>query len=822
MQKEEKNMNANDRYVVKRDNRKELINHDKIFYRIKKLIEDPKLGKLENISALMLSKEVDDYCVDGISTTELDNIAGSIAMGMRLTQHLEYEDLAIRITISNLHKNTSACFSDAMESLVNNVNSKGQVVPILNERFIKVVRDNKDILDKKIDPIRDYTFTKYIGLKTLEKSYLQKKFTGKSIDKIDEKGEHYTDEETIIAETPQFLLMRVAIGMYYKDIDSVLRCYDLMSNGYYTHASPTLFNAGTILGNLSSCFLINLDDSMDMIYKTLGDCALISKSAGGIGLSASKIRPKGSFIRGTNGKSSGIVPMLKNFNATAEYANQGGKRAGSFAIYLEPWHADIMDFLELRNPVGDEKRRARELFYALWVSDAFMEAVTQKKEWWYLMGENECPGLVETYGEEHTKLYWKYVEQGKYMKKIKVKDLWEKICISQIETGMPYISFKNAVNSKSNQQNLGTIVSSNLCNEINIYHDKDEYGTCNIATVSLPKYVEEDPSGKKFFNFQKLYEIVKDLVINMNMVIDNNVYPVPETKNSNLKHRPLALGSQGLSSAYFAMRLPFESSEARKLNKDIFETIQYAALESSCELAKKHGAYSSFQGSPASKGLFQHNLYGIDNKPESHSGLWDWDSLKEKVMKYGLRNSLLTSSPPTASTSQILGNYESFEPIHSNVFERELLSGNFTVINDSLIKDLIKLNIWNDSIYKKLLSNRGSIQNIPEIPNDIKELYKTVWEIRQMTLINYSLDRQLYTDQTQSLNLYVKEPTIAKLSSLHAYTWKKGLKTGMYYLRSQSKAKMESFTIQKENVIQVEEEPKLCYINDPGCASCSG
>jgi ribonucleoside-diphosphate reductase alpha chain len=791
------------KYVIKRNGSKEPMNEDKIFYRIKKLISDPKLGYLDNVSALVIAKEVEDSCIDGITTTELDNITAKIAMEKRLTHHINYEDLATRIAISNLHKNTTEIFSNVMEALYNNRKPDGQRVPILNDRFMKVVRENKEKINAKIDYTRDYTLTDYFGIKTFEKSYLLKKFN--------------SDGNLIIAERIQHLMMRVNIGMHYEDLDAAFKSYDLMSQGYFIHASPTLFNAGTIREQLSSCFILNMEDSMEGIYKTISDSALISKYSGGIGMSVANIRSKNSYIAGTGGRSDGIVKILKVLEATANFSNQGGgKRLGSFAIYLEPHHGDIFEFLDLKKNSGDEKLRARDLFYGLWISDLFMKCVENNSDW-YLMDPNECKGLQQAVGEDYEKLYYSYVEQGKYTKKIKATDLWVKICNTQIETGMPYMSYKDAVNLKSNQKNLGTIVSSNLCNEINIYHDKDEYGTCNIATINLPKFVEIQ-NGKKIFNYSKLYEISKLVTVNLNRVIDTNFYPVPETKNSNLKNRPTSLGTQGLQRLFYELRVPFESDMAIELNKKIFETIQYASLVSSCELAKIDGPYSSFAGSPLSQGIFQHNMWGFKN--DELSGMWDWNKLKDDIMLSGVKNSLLLAQPPTASTSQLLGNPESMEPLHTNVFEREILAGAFTVINKYLIKDLIALNLWNKKMYNNLLKNRGSVQNIPEIPDDIKQLYKTVFEVKQKHLIKMSADRGAFICQTQSLNLFVADATVAKLTTLHFAGFRAGLKTGMYYLRSQTKAKMQQFTVTEE--ADFEEEPAVCYRDDPSCAACSG
>lgn len=820
---------TNKKYVIKRSGRKELISNDKIFYRIKKLIDNPLLGKLDNVSALVLSSEVDDYCINGITTTELDNIAAKFADAKKLTHDLNYEKLAVRLTVSNLHKNTTECFSNVMESLYDNIDSKGRLNSIINERFISVVRKNKDILNSKIDYNRDYTFTDYFGIKTLESKYLLRKFTGELIKSDSGKGR----EKTVLAERPQHLLMRVAIGLYYEDINSVLKTYDLMSQGYFTHASPTLFNAGTKKEQLASCFLLHLGDSLVSIGKTQTDSMIISGCSGGIGCAITRLRAEGSHINGNNGTAGNVIKPLRIFDAIMEYADQGGKRPGSMAVYCEPWHANILSFLDARKPIGEEKARARGLFYSMWINDAFMEAVAKDEDWW-LMCPNECHGLVDCHGEEFTKLYYSYIEKGMYREKVKASYIMTQICIAQIETGGPYIGFKDHVNNKTNQMNLGTQDCSNLCIEINIKNDKDNYGTCNIATMNLPKYIETNNKGHKIYNFKKLYDVTKHTVHNLNKVIDNSFYPVPETKNSNLKNRPIAVGAQGLANVFLELAIPFDSIEAKKINLEIYETIQFACLESSNEIAKaiedetgKPGYYSTFKGSPASEGLFQHNLWGVKNDdPVYISGRWDWDALKEKVIKHGLRNSLVTASPPTATTSQILGNYESFEPIPNNFTERSTVAGNFTIVNRYLINDLIKLNIWNDSMKNKIIENRGSIQKIDTIPNNIKSLYKTVWEIKQMVLVDMSADRGLFTDQSQSFNIHISDPSIGKLSSIHMYSWKKGLKSGMYYLRQQTKTDVQKFNSSsvKETIKEIIEqvEAPFCSINNRDCEACSG
>ena len=786
------------KYVIKRDGKPEPMSEDKIFYRIKKLIDNSVLGPLKNVSALNVSRDVDDFCIDGVTTTQLDIEAAKICNGKRLTHNLEYGTLAARLTVSNLHKNTTECFSSVMESLFINKDSQGNNQCILSERFIKTVRKYKDILNEKIDYTRDYTHADYFGLKVLEGAYLLKKHSGKMSGKIENK---------VVAERIQHALMRIAIELYGgsgDDLESILKCYDLMSMKYFTHASPTIFNAGTTKPQLASCFLVDMDDSMESIGKTISNALTISASSGGIGL-AYRLRATGTSIKGSNGVASGFIKPAKIFEAAMVYADQGGKRPGSMSIFMEPWHADVFEFLDSPKNTGDHNKRAPKLFYSMWIPDNFMQAVSTNGKY-YLMCPKECPGLSNSHGEAFEELYNEYVKKGLYRKEIDARDLFMQICRSQMETGMPYIGYKDHVNKKTNQMNLGTQVCSNLCIEINIFSSPTEYGTCNLSTLSLPKFVETNSKGVPVYNFKKLYDVTKFLTRNMNKVIDNNYYPVPETKISNNRHRPIGIGAQGLANTFFEMGLPFESIEARKLNKDIYETIQFAALESSNDIAreltmlnpdgsiKEHGWYSSFPGSPASKGLFQHNLWGVQNDdPSNISGMWDWNELKLKVIKYGLRNSLVTASPPTASTSQILGNYESFEPIHSNIFERSVKAGEFTIVNEYLVKDLMKLNLWDTTMYQKIKTNSGSVQDIPEIPQRLKDLYKTVFEIRQMTLMDMSADRGLFTDQSQSLNLYVSNPSADKLSSLHMYSWKKGLKTGMYYLRMKTKAVVQKY-----------------------------
>ncbi len=1041
--------------VVKRNGKHEDVSFDKILYRIKKLITDKKLGEIENVHADVITKQVISNIYDGVTTQELDNLTARIAIEKSTKEHANYEILATRVAVSNMHKQTTECFSSVMEKLYNNVDSHGEHSPLISEEIFNVIKKHKKRLNLCLDYDRDYSFS-YIGLKTLEKSYLLKI-----------KGE--------IIERPQHMWMRVSVGLHKGDIEKVIETYDLMSTGYFIHATPTLFNAGTPRPNMASCFLMGIEDSMEGIYKCLSDCAIISKNAGGIGIAITDVRSEGSYIRGTNGYADGIVKPLRVFNETARYANQGNKRNGSIAFYIEPWHSDILQLLQIRTNTGDENLKCRDLFTALWIPDLFMEKV-EKGEDWYLMSPSESVGLTDVYGEEFNKLYNKYVEEGRYVKKINARDLFEEITITQIETGMPYVSYKDHANRKSNQKNIGTIKGSNLCvsgdtriltdkgyypiktlvdkevsvwngkewssvvprktgenqnllkvvlnngkwlrctdyhkffvindrgevrkikandlkegdrlldcynypvvdynknnekytssrkladiipplnydiitkikwleimvllcgrvenntiileltsfysayknklkeiqltldtlgapcfvstttsyflwhkhtitipqnsvynliklkfkhphldvdmmaktkmnlyvtkiiedgtredtfcfregirgmgvfdgiltgncDEILIVSDTKEYGTCNISTVGLAKYIEKDSLGNPTYNFNKLYDVVRVMVRNMNNVIDYNYYPVVETKRSNNRHRPIAIGAQGLANAFFEMRYPFESKEAKDLNKKIFETIQYACLYESKELAKIHGPYETFKGSPASKGLFQHNLWGIEDS--ELSGLWDWETLRKEVMEHGLRNSLLTACPPTASTGQILGNYESFEPVTNNMFTRSILAGSYPVINKYLVEDLTKIGVWSAQVYESIASNRGSVQHL-DIPQELKDLYKTVWEIPQKTLMELSADRGAFVDHSQSLNLYFKDPTPNKLKSAHFYGWKLGLKTSMYYCRTPPKSEAQQFTV-SPNVQPTPEQILQCSIDNPeSCEMCSG
>ncbi len=786
--------------VIKRDGRKETVKFDKITARIEKLCYGLERDFIDPIE---VAKKVIDGMYDGISTLEIDNLAAEVAASLT-TSHPDYAILAARIAISNLHKVTSKSFTNTMKRLYTYEDPKtGENASLIAKEVYEVIRKHASTLDSSIIYDRDFNYD-YFGFKTLERSYLLK---------LDGK----------VVERPQHMIMRVAVGIHGDDIESVLETYHLMSEKWFTHATPTLFNAGTPKPQLSSCFLLTMqDDSIEGIYDTLKQCAKISQSAGGIGLSIHNIRATGSYIKGTNGTSNGIIPMLRVFNDTARYVDQGGgKRKGAFAIYLEPWHADIFEFLQLKKNTGKEEMRARDLFYAMWISDLFMKRV-EAADVWSLFDPNEAPGLAETYGDDFEKLYEKYEREGKFRRQVKAQDLWFEIVESQIETGTPYILYKDACNKKSNQKNLGTIKSSNLCTEILEFTSKDEVAVCNLASLSLPKFII---NGK--FDHQELYRVTKTVTKNLNKIIDVNYYPVPEAERSNKRHRPIGIGVQGLADAFIMLRMPFESEEAQGLNKDIFETLYYASMEASMELAIKEGAYETFKGSPVSKGIFQFDMWGVT----PNSGRWNWDELKQKVKKNGVRNSLLLAPMPTASTAQILGNNESFEPYTSNIYKREVLSGAFAVVNKHLLKDLIKLNLWNDSMKNKIMGANGSIQDIKEIPQHIKDLYKTVWEIKQKTIIDMSADRGAFICQSQSLNIYMSEPNFGKITSMHFYAWKKGLKTGMYYLRTQGASEAKKFTVEKQaepsitpitNVKEQNLADMACSLDDPaGCEACS-
>jgi ribonucleoside-diphosphate reductase alpha chain len=758
--------------VIKRNGKKESVKFDKITARIEKLCYGLDRRFVNSID---VAKKVIEGLYDGVTTTELDNLAAETAASLTV-KHPDYALLASRIAVSNLHKNTIKSFSATMKLLFQCTDSKtGKLVPLLADDVWAIVEQHAELLDSTIIYDRDYGFD-YFGFKTLEKSYLLK---------VDGK----------VVERPQHMYMRVAIGIHKEDIDNALKTYHLMSERWFTHATPTLFNAGTPKPQMSSCFLLTMkDDSIDGIYDTLKQTAKISQSAGGIGLSIHNIRATGSYIGGTNGTSNGIIPMLRVFNDTARYVDQGGgKRKGAFAIYLEPWHADVFEFLDLRKNHGKDEMRARDLFYALWIPDLFMQRVEAGGDW-SLFCPHEAPGLAECWGKEFEKLYTQYENEGRERKTVKAQDLWFAILDAQIETGTPYLLYKDAANRKSNQQNLGTIKSSNLCTEIIEYTSPDEIAVCNLASLALPRFVSNGT-----FDHQTLYDVTYEVTKNLNKIIDGNFYPVEEARNSNLRHRPIGLGVQGLADVFILLRLPFESDKAKKLNKEIFETIYFAAMTASKDLAKIEGPYQTFAGSPASKGIFQFDMWNVEP-----SLRWDWYRLKDEVLKFGVRNSLLVAPMPTASTSQILGNNECFEPYTSNIYVRRVLSGEFVVVNKHLLKDLVDLNLWNDDMKNRIILLNGSIQQIDEIPAEIKEIYKTVWEIRQRNIIDMAADRGAYICQSQSLNLFVETPSASKLTSMHFYAWKAGLKTGMYYLRTQAASQAVQFTVEKQGGKMVE------------------
>jgi len=796
-------------YVVKRNGKKESVHFDKITNRVTKLCYglDPKF-----VDPVIISQKVIQGVYPGVTTVELDELAAQTSASFA-TQHPDFSKLAARISVSNLHKQTQKLFSDVIETFHSYVHPKtGEPASLIADDVYEVIMNNKDYLNSSIIHDRDFEYD-YFGFKTLEKSYLLKCH-----------GE--------VAERPQHMLMRVAVGIHLSDLPRVIETYEHLSQRYFTHATPTLFNAGTPKPQMSSCFLLSMkEDSIDGIYDTLKQCAVISKYAGGIGLAASNIRASQSYIRGTNGTSNGIVPMLRVFNNTARYVDQGGgKRKGSIAIYIEPWHADIFAFLDLRKNHGDESARARDLFYALWICDLFMERVKVKGEW-SLMCPNECPGLDEVYGDEFEALYTKYEREGRARKVISAQSLWFAILDSQVETGTPYMLFKDHCNKKSNQKNLGTIKCSNLCTEILEYTSPDEVAVCNLASISLSKLVVPAKSnGKLVFDFSKLKEISMIVTRNLNQVIDRNYYPIIEAKNSNLRHRPIGIGVQGLADAYCLLKLPFDSPEARELNRDIFETIYYGACTASCELAEIKGAYETYEGSPVSKGELQYDMWGV-----TPSSRWNWALLKEKIAQFGLRNSLLVAPMPTASTAQILGNNESTEPFTSNMYNRRVLAGEFTIVNKHLLRELTSMDLWTSSIRNRIIADMGSIQGVPEIPQSIRDVYKTVWEISQRSILDMAADRGPYICQSQSLNVHIAEPTTAKLTSMHFYAWKKGLKTGMYYLRTRPKADAIQFTVDqeqlaKDNIEQnsvnkklpqiIPASPRAVVMEDDECLNC--
>ena len=785
-------------YVVKRDEKKEAVKFDKITARIIKMC----YGLDPLVSPESVAMKVIEGIYDGVSTSDLDNLAAEVAAAKTI-DHPDYALLASRIAVSNLHKETKKTFSEVMSDLYYYIDPKtNQKASLLADDVYNIIQEHKETLDSSIIYDRDFRYD-YFGFKTLTRSYLMK-LNGK------------------IAERPQQMLMRVSLGIHKSDIAGAIKTYHLMSEGWFTHATPTLFNSGTPKPQMSSCFLLTMkEDSIEGIYETLKACAQISQSAGGIGLSIHNIRATGSYIKGTNGTSNGIVPMLRVFNDTARYVDQGGgKRKGSFAMYIEPWHADVFDFLDLKKNHGKEEQRARDLFFALWIPDLFMQRVKENGEWTW-MCPHECPGLSDVHSAEFVALYTKYEQEGKGRKTIKAQDLWFKILESQIETGTPYMLYKDAANSKSNQQNLGTIKSSNLCTEIIEYTAPDEIAVCNLASLALPKYVTEE----KTFDHDKLFEVTYQATLNLNKIIDENFYPVEAAKNSNLRHRPIGLGVQGLADTYILMGFPFESDDAKKLNKEIFETIYYASMTASKDLSKELGPYSTYEGSPVSKGIFQPDMWGV-----TPSTRWEWNVLKEEVLKYGVRNSLLLAPMPTASTAQILGNNECFEPYTSNIYTRRVLSGEFIIVNKHLLKDLVKAGLWNKDMRQKIMTANGSVQNIKEVPQNLKALYKTAWEISQKAIIEQSADRGAYICQSQSLNIFMENANFGKLTSMHFYGWEKGLKTGMYYLRTKAATDAIKFTVEKTIAaepasldVETQQAEIACSLDNPeNCEMCSG
>ena len=788
-------------FVIKRSGKQEKIHFDKITSRIHKLSYGLQVAYSDLIE---ISQKVIQGIYPGVTTTELDNLAAETAASYT-TRHPDFATLAARIAVSNLHKNTQKSFSATAELLYNYIDPKtGELAPLLSEEVYNIILENADRIDSAIIFDRDYHFD-YFGFKTLERSYLLK-LNGR------------------IAERPQHLFMRVALGIHKEDIDSAIETYNLMSEKWFIHGTPTLFNAGTPKPQMSSCFLLSMkEDSIPGIFETLKNCALISQSAGGIGLNIHNIRATGAYIRGTNGTSNGIIPMLKVFNDTARYVDQGGgKRKGAFAVYLEPWHDDIFAFLDLRKNHGKEEMRARDLFLALWIPDLFMQRVEEDGDW-SLFCPHEAPNLQETYGAAFEELYTRYEREGRARRTFPARELWNAVLEAQIETGNPYLLYKDACNEKSNQKNLGTIKSSNLCTEIIEYTAPDEVAVCNLASIALPRYVTTGT-----FDFQKLYEITKVVTKNLNKVIDGNYYPIPEARYSNMRHRPVGIGVQGLADVFMMLRLPFESEEARLLNRDIFETIYFGAVTASNELAKKDGPYETFAGSPMSQGQFQFDLWKAEPTDR-----WDWDSLRKEVMEHGVRNSLLLAPMPTASTSQILGNNECFEPYTTNIYNRRVLSGEFVVVNKHLMKDLVEQGLWNENLKNKIIAANGSVQQIREIPEELREIYKTVWEIKQRTVIDMAADRGAYICQSQSLNLFIDQPNFGKLTSMHFYAWKKGLKTGMYYLRTRAAADAIKFTVDTQALLEPAEvaasskEEQLdgiaCSLDNPdACEACSG
>ncbi|XP_030745577.1 ribonucleoside-diphosphate reductase large subunit-like [Sitophilus oryzae] len=772
-------------YVMKRNGIQEDIYIDKITSRIKKMCYGLNMNFIDPVS---ITLKVVSGLYPGVTTVELDTLAAETAATMTI-DHPDYAVLAGRIEVSNLHKRTKKHFSEVMSDLYNVVNDNKIHTPKISEKHYNIIMKNSDKLNSHIIYDRDFSYS-YFGFKTLELSYLLK-INGK------------------IVERPQHMLMRVAIGIHGEDIDAAIQTYDLMSKKYFTHASPTLFNAASPKPQLSSCFLLTVpEDSIDGIYECLKQCAFISKNAGGIGVNVHNVRAKGSYIVGSDSASKGLVPMLKVFNTTAQYVDQGGnKRPGAFAIYLEPWHADIFDFLNLRKNTGKEELRARELFYALWIPDLFMKRV-ESDGIWSLMCPHNSPGLSDCYGEKFEQLYEEYERQNKFLRQVRAQEVWRAIIAAQVETGTPYMLYKDACNKKSNQKNLGTIKSSNLCTEVVEYTSPDEIAVCNLASIAVNMFVSKD---RTHYDFKKLKEITKVVTKNLDKIIDVNYYPVQEAKNSNMRHRPIGIGVQGLADAFILMKMPFDSEEAALLNKQIFETLYYGALEASCELAQELGTYSTYAGSPVSQGILQYDMW--DAQPTT---LWDWSALKVKIAKHGVRNSLLLAPMPTASTAQILGNNESVEPYTSNIYTRRVLSGEFQIVNHHLLKDLTNRGLWNDVMKNQIIANRGSIQNIPGIPDDLKAIYKTVWEISQKVILNMAADRGAYIDQSQSLNIHIAKPSYGVLTSMHFYGWKKGLKTGMYYLRTKPAANPIQFTVDKSKLLVASDSPKTAEAEQVG------
>ena len=774
-------------FVVKRDGRSEEVKFDKITARIGKLAYGLNS---EFCDPTQVAQKVTAGVYKGVKTSELDELASETAASMA-TQHPDYSTLAARIAVSNLHKNTEKVFTNVVEKMHKHVNPKNnQPAALVADDVYDIIMANAERLNSEIIYDRDFDYD-YFGYKTLERSYLLR-ING------------------AIVERPQHMLMRVSVGIHKEDVESAIKTYHLLSEKWFTHASPTLFNAGTPRPQLSSCFLLMMkDDSIEGIYDTLKECAVISKSAGGIGLSIHNVRSMASYIRGTNGTSNGIVPMLRVFNDTARYVDQGGgKRKGAFAIYLEPWHPDVFEWLDLRKNHGKEEARARDLFYGLWTPDLFMKRVESNGDW-SLFCPNEAPGLADCWGDEFVKLYEKYESEGRARKTIKAQTLWFAILEAQVETGNPYMLFKDACNSKSNQQNLGTIKCSNLCTEIVEYTAPDETAVCNLASIGLNRFVVDRAvtrregekivklvgslkAGDRYFDFEKLAEVTTTVATNLNKIIDVNYYPAETARNSNMRHRPIGIGVQGLADAFILLGMPFDSAEAAQLNKDIFETIYFAALKASMETAKKDGPYSSYEGSPVSKGQLQFDMWGV-----SPSDRHDWAQLRKDIAQYGVRNSLLLAPMPTASTSQILGNNECFEPYTSNIYTRRVLSGEFVVVNQHLLSDLVEMGLWNKSLKNELVAHNGSVQKL-SIPTELKNMYKTVWEIKQRTLIDMAADRGAFIDQSQSFNVHMGDPNFGKMTSLHFYAWKKGLKTGMYYLRTRAAADAIKFTVDQQ------------------------